>query len=107
MEETEWKKSLLKIFEVYGILFRDEVHKEMVSQEIQFLSARYRGYEDQERDEALWTEYAKASLQGAISNSICREAFGYSLPIPEVVVGFSEKCADTMLTAHKKRWGYE
>lgn len=99
MEENEWKQSLLKIFDAYKISFSDEIHKEMVSQEIQFLSARYRGQEDQEQDEALWTEYAKAALVGLFSNP----GVGTVKTTDQDIMCF----ADSMLAAHKKRWGHE
>lgn len=48
------------------------------------------------RDEALWTEYAKAALAGLMADTIVDKF--------EIRAEAVEKQADAMLTVHKKRW---
>lgn len=54
------------------------------------------------RDEALWTEYAKAALTGFVST----KEWGDGIDAEDTAC-FVKRYASAMLAAHKKRWGHE
>ena len=55
-----------------------------------------------QRDEALWTEYAKAALTGFVST----KEWGDGIDAEDTAC-FVKGYASAMLAAHKKRWGHE